>query len=140
MCCALLPTCLGTIADLQVLPGAVRSGVSDMTQTTWIELTHSVALIVLFGDTLEVIFPDTSSNTWKLLGLAMYVPLYHYGVPLTPVFYQPPFYRSTCSRCRRSCPPCPPFSSSSLSSLTGSSKPPRLDQSSIRRRLVSVPS
>jgi len=31
----------------------------------------SVALVVLFGDTLSVIFPSISSNTFKAIGFIM---------------------------------------------------------------------
>jgi hypothetical protein len=35
---------------------------------TELNLVLSVALIVLFGDSLNIVFPDISSNTWKLIG------------------------------------------------------------------------
>ncbi|RSH87168.1 hypothetical protein EHS25_003659 [Saitozyma podzolica] len=33
-----------------------------------------VALIVLFGDSLNIVFPDISSNTWKLIGFIVILP------------------------------------------------------------------
>lgn len=73
LCVTLRPEEGHIVANPQVLPGVVRLGVRSATMCHAVELTPSVALIVLFGDTLEVLFPTTSSNTWKLLGLVMYV-------------------------------------------------------------------
>lgn len=55
-------------------------------------LISSVALVVLFGDTLSVIFPSISSNTFKAIGFLMYVP-FPSLVPI-PTSHIPSFHQT----------------------------------------------
>src|SRR5271168_5019712 len=57
----------------------------DMVNPVYSSTHYSVALIVLFADSLNALIPDISTTSWKLLSFLVFIPLSF--VPLNILSY-----------------------------------------------------
>jgi hypothetical protein len=72
MSCEFCPLLAGQVLMIDFVLSCLLSGMSILSNVTRYDRANaSVALVVLFGDTLSVIFPSVSSNTFKAIGFIM---------------------------------------------------------------------